>query len=266
MVGQYKLKNKINNLTIDSCPRTILLSGEYGSGKHVILEELRTKLNLESINITENLNYEYLESIKLTVEPRLYFIDGDKLTVKQQNVILKFLEEPTKSIFIVILMQDKNLLLSTVLNRCSIWNLEKYSKEELKDFISNEKYEYLLNIFNTPGQLIEAQKLDIDLVMDLANKLINKGEVANLANMFKVSTYLSFKDKEPGIDVVIFTYFLKYFAYLGVINNTPHCYIKYKITNQLYKDIRIHSLDRKQLFDNYLCSLKGVVSNRASGT
>ena len=61
--------------------------------------------------------------------PKIYIIDSSTISIKEQNIILKFVEEPLKNSYIIILKNSK--LLPTILNRCQKWKFEAYSKEEL---------------------------------------------------------------------------------------------------------------------------------------
>ncbi|MEX2012986.1 MAG: hypothetical protein WD967_01120 [Candidatus Levyibacteriota bacterium] len=58
-------------------------------------------------------------------------------TTEAQSALLKVLEEPPQNTFIFIIVQNKNLLLETVLSRCKIIETEdmkNFSKDELLEF------------------------------------------------------------------------------------------------------------------------------------
>ena len=57
-----------------------------------------------------------------------------KISVKSQNTILKFLEEPTSNCIIILLVENLSSLLDTVINRCQVFELEKYDKSTLSLF------------------------------------------------------------------------------------------------------------------------------------
>ena len=48
---------------IDALPKSLILLGEFGSGKHLISEYISSKFNLTSIDITNDLTYDTLEDI-----------------------------------------------------------------------------------------------------------------------------------------------------------------------------------------------------------
>ena len=126
IIGQEKLLKKIQSISLDNFPRTLMLEGPKGSGKHIIADIIRQKLNLPLYNITKNISLDTITEICLKVEPSIYLIEGNILTEKTENVILKFLEEPLKNSFIILLVDDKASLLETVINRCQVWKMDLF--------------------------------------------------------------------------------------------------------------------------------------------
>ena len=120
IIGQDKLLANIDRLSIENFPRTLLLVGEVGSGKHLLCSYIQNKLSFPLIDITTSLSLETIEQAMLRVEPVIYLIDTQNISIKEENVILKFLEEPLKNTYIVLLCTSTNLLLPTVVNRCQI--------------------------------------------------------------------------------------------------------------------------------------------------
>ena len=184
IIGQEKLCQKINALTLDTFPRTLLLLGEYGSGKHTLVNYIGDRFKCEIEDISKNLSLEYIEVINQRVTPMIYLIDAKELTVKNENVILKFLEEPLKNSFIVVLSENKYSIIPTILNRCQIWELETYEDNYLMSFITNPSIDVdtLLKVANTPGKVIEYQSYPIKDMIALAQKIfVNIGR-ANISN------------------------------------------------------------------------------------
>ena len=101
ILGQEKICNQIDKLTLDSFPRSLMLVGPKGAGKHLIVDYVSKKFNLQVIDITTTLDQESIEDLYNRVEPYLYIIRANELTVKEENTILKFLEEPLKNSYIV---------------------------------------------------------------------------------------------------------------------------------------------------------------------
>ena len=65
MVGQIQLTNKLNNITLDNFPRSLILFGEDGCGKHTYCNLISNKLDLELKDITESITLETINVLLL---------------------------------------------------------------------------------------------------------------------------------------------------------------------------------------------------------
>ena len=81
IVGQKKLLAKLNNYTVDTFPRSCLIIGEKGSGKHLIASYIQNdiiKFNL--IDITSNISDELIDNIYRNPNPAVYLINLSEMT------------------------------------------------------------------------------------------------------------------------------------------------------------------------------------------
>ena len=62
--------------------------------------------------------------------------------------MLKFIEEPLKNSYIIILAESTNQLLPTIYNRCQVMTFAPYSIDELRNFTQDE---LVLSVARTPG-------------------------------------------------------------------------------------------------------------------
>jgi len=256
MIGQDKLITQIDNLSLDTFPRTLMLIGEYGSGKHTLCNYISKKLKLNILDITDNISLETITEIQETVEPSIYIINGDKISVKEENCILKFLEEPLKNSFIIYLCQNTLNVLPTILSRCILWTLQPYSKNILNTIFPNIN-PIILEVAHTPGQILEAINSPIEELISIANKIIDKISIANFSNTLTLSQYFNFKNSSGTYDIKLFMNILLYCANQKVINNKDFQYIKiYEITNKTIKLSNTKNIDMKNLFENYLAKLR----------
>ena len=53
--NQRKLNAILENLTMSTLPRSLILLGDRGCGKHTLVKELSEKLSLEVVDITDSL-------------------------------------------------------------------------------------------------------------------------------------------------------------------------------------------------------------------
>lgn len=260
--GQEKICSRIDNATLDTFPRTLMLVGLRGSGKHMICDYVSKKFNLRLLDITEQLDLETIDEIYNRVEPYLYIIQANSITVKEENVILKFLEEPLKNAFIIMLTENENGLLQTIVNRCQIWHLQNYSKEFLSQFISEDKdVENILNIAKTPGQVVELCNINFTDAIELADKIISKINIASVSNTLTLSNKISFKkDETDKINVALFIdILLNRLVETYKINNNSALFQAYKLTSELSQLLTVKNLDQKALFEKYLLELRTIM-------
>lgn len=63
IIGQEKICTKIDNLTLDQFPRSLMLVGAGGGGKHLICKYIAEKFSLTAVDITDTLNLETIEEL-----------------------------------------------------------------------------------------------------------------------------------------------------------------------------------------------------------
>ena len=257
IIGQDKILNFISSNTISTIPRTIMLEGEHGSGRHLICNHIANEYGIEIEDISDNLNYDKIEQITLTVSPKLYVINSSSISVKNENAILKFLEEPLKNALIVLLVENKYSLLDTIRNRCYLITLEKYNKDTLSRFITDESNrELFLKVCNTPGDVISLQQSSLEAMLALCNKIFNSIDRATFGNTLSLSDKMAFKDEKDKFNFDIFFRLLTLTSYERVLNNLPNSIVEYELTNSYLNRLSIKNIDKKMLFENYLLKLK----------
>ena len=260
MFGQAKLQSQIESyITTHTLPRTLMLQGEWGCGKHTLSKLISEKLGIDYQDITDNLTLDIIEQITLSPTPRVYVIDTSKISIKEQNVILKFLEEPLKNSYIILLTENKNKLLNTVINRCVCLSFEQYTDEELEQFVYEGKYNWCITstekYARTPGRLIQFHQHSIFAMLDFIEKIFINISIANYSNVLTIPNKIAFKDDEKLYDFEVFVYLL--------INKANDMYIEgkipysaYELTSTFYNDCFIPHINKQHLFEHYLIELK----------
>lgn len=101
--------------------------GNYPELKHIFPDgQLIRKEQLEELQKS-------FSTISLENDKRFYIIhDSEKLNVAAANSLLKFLEEPNDGIIAILLTNNINLMLKTIVSRCQILT---FSKNKLEDYI-----------------------------------------------------------------------------------------------------------------------------------
>lgn len=257
LIGQDKILHFINTHNLSTLPQTILLEGPYGSGRRSICKYIAALYQIELEDISDNLTYEYLEEISFRVTPQLYMIDSSKLSVKNENAILKFLEEPLKNSLIVVLCENKHSLLDTIRNRCYCLTLEKYSKEQLTQFLPPwEDANLILELSHTPGDVKNFQNISVQDLLGLCHKIFDKIATATVPNTLTLANNLAFKNEKDKYEVSIFMRALLKCAYDRMIIQAPNALSDYLLTADYCNRLLVKNIDKKYLFENYLLTLK----------
>ena len=269
MIGQERLLCKIPN-ELDKLPHTILIEGDKGSGRHTLFNEMCKRFAVEPTDFKE-LGINSTSIYDLMLSPTVHFcvLDLTGISIKEQNVMLKFLEEPLNHCYIILLCESISQVLPAVVNRCQHWKMEPYTKEQLKSFYDEytmfNEFQYtndrIFDFATTPGDIIELLNTNIDEVFSLIENIINNIGNANFSNVLVLVDKIKEFNEEKGI--VNFEVFLKMFLYIvreEIKNNTNiKLYEVFRRVQDIYtlhKNAKQLHLNEKQLYENFLLDLK----------
>lgn len=146
--------------------QTFLIIAPYKDAVETEIETIKNRLKvtnwnthlitpLPSIGIMEIRKIKQLLSLRPMGETnRLIIItDMDKATVEAQNALLKILEEPPKSTYLVLTARNPNNLLPTVVSRCQV--ISKGNREKHDENHTRNEEKILIEILTgSPGQRI----------------------------------------------------------------------------------------------------------------
>lgn len=258
LIGQERLKARLASYTIDTFPRSVMLVGEKGSGKHLLVNMIKdTIINLPLVDITTTISDEYLDQIYRNPNPSIYLIDISEITEKAQNTLLKFVEEPSNNAFIIIIAEHRGLVLNTVLNRCIVFDMDKYSKDELKAFVpEGANADVITEILRTPGKLLATNLKTFSEAQELCDKIINKMSVASYPNALSIASKVNYKDEYDKIDVESLLDLLC-FSLLSAYKDRNDINIlnMYYLTRDHRKSLLDKRVNKQLLFENYLSKL-----------
>jgi DNA polymerase III delta prime subunit len=212
---------------------------------------IKERLDLEIVNITENLSFDFIMQLQQKPEPYIYVINIDDITIKEQNIILKFVEEPLKNSYIVLLSESVTQILPTIYNRCQVLNFLPYDKETLLKFTNNE---LILSIAKTPGQVIEMESVEVTPMWELANKIVTKIGVANVPNVLTISDKISFKSEKDKINLSLFYNVLVYIIKQTIMEDKQNMRLfhLYQSVQDWNRERRAPTIQQKYLFEHYL--------------
>lgn len=262
MIGQTKLKEELFNLfTNNKLNNTIILEAPSGYGKKEFI-----KWFSEKTGVMYKLFSNKIDSIRDAIKQaqneytiQFYVFENIELNKLSQNAALKFFEEPPKNIYIFLLCDDTKLLLPTIQNRAIKYKFESYKLEELKTFNSNPK---ALDIFTTPKELLDIQSYNLEDLLQLVDKIIDKLDLAGISNALKLNQYLKTTNEEikdtSTYTVDIFTKALRY-TLLKKYEQTldPKLLEKFKMLQKAMNHLKVNS---NYFMDNFL--LRNYIRNK----
>lgn len=267
--GQDILLNKINSYNIDTFPHSIILEGPEGSGKHLICNYVAKHLGLELVNIDSNLGAEEMDRLINTNTPSLYVVDITKTILKYQSSVLKIMEEPLPNTFFICLSYNKHRVLPTLLNRCDVWTLAKYSEAQLREIadIKSESLvgEIALALFHTPGQVEKALQHPLDKIYQLVVDVLNRASTVSIPNMLSIADKIAFKDEKSKFDLDIFVRALEVEAYNRVVDSNEDKWVTaYNLISHLPRRLDF-CISKQRTLEGFLIELKEALSNDPTG-
>lgn len=202
--------------------------GNYPELKHIFPDgQLIRKEQLEELQKS-------FSTISLENDKRFYIIhDSEKLNVAAANSLLKFLEEPSDGIIAILLTNNINLMLKTIVSRCQILT---FSKNKLEDYIK----------FNQITSNITLHKLFFTIWK-------NKDELNEYHRNFvkKVIEFINYYEKNKLKTIVYENRFFEEINDKIELNNFFECVILF------YRDLLRYKFGSEVLyFDDYIDNIR----------
>lgn len=215
VIGQEKLVKALEGYTLETAPKTILFLGQSGCGKSWIANAFAKQLDLEVVVVQPDSTAEKLIEYYQCPINKMYLIDLKDIVEKDQNKFLKFIEEPSKTMNIILMAESTVGILPTILNRCVKYVFEPYTPEQLKqfDWAVNCGEEIAYEICKTPGQLLELSADNLDQALGLCRAIVSSVDKANYANTLSIVTKINLKDDAKKIDFKLFFDLMTYAAF-----------------------------------------------------
>lgn len=257
IIGQTKLLSKIDAYyTMNSLPKTMMLIGPAGCGKHLVAKYVAESFKLDYVEINENVSASDLDDYFYSTINTLYVINLNEFTEKQQNQFLKFIEEPSKSVYVILTATSEAGILPTILNRCIKHNFEPYTKEQIEQITNTSVNDQAFKIFQTPGKLLNLTEGSFNELMDLAGKTVMNIGRAEYANALVIATKINYKDLYNKIDFELFLDAIEYLALEDCKTTAnPQSFVVFQITNKFKQYATQQRLIKETLMLNYITTL-----------
>lgn len=253
MIGQESLQKELFSYTLSQSPKTTLFLGEYGCGKHTLATEWAKVLSLPLVDITKDISLELLEAIQFSSTLTMYLINLDELTEQAQNMVLKFIEEPFDTAYVVLLSSNENRVIPTVLNRCYKCKFTSYTKEELEEIVGNSISDEVFSICKTPGQ-IRLLRNQYNSLITLCQTIATKMSKAPFSNALSIVDKINYKDEYDKFDLNIFLKVLRQELYKSYLNGNSSALKLYNIVcieSQKLIDFRLN----REIFMQHLITV-----------
>lgn len=202
--------------------------GNYSELKHIFPDgQLIKKEQLEELQ-------KAFSTMSLENDKRFYIIhDAEKLNVAAANSLLKFLEEPSDGIIAILLTNNINLMLKTIVSRCQILT---FTKNKVEDYIK----------FNQITSDITLHKLFFTIWK-------NKDELNEYHRNFvkKVIEFINYYEKNKLKTIVYENRFFEEINDKIELNNFFECVILF------YRDLLRYKFGSEVLyFDDYIDNIR----------
>ena len=263
MIGQLKTISKLTSLK-ENFPNYVILLGEEGSGRHTLTHFISKNFlhNYPVEEITDKIDLDIINEMYVRSSPCIYLMDFSLIDERKQNMLLKILESDLDGKYFIIIAENQNQIISTILNRVSVKiNMEKYSKEELSQFILTEENqlnkEAILKVCSTPGQILKLNYFSFSDVLDLCKKFVSKVSKAAFFNTLTIADKLNYKDEYNKFDFNIFLNALTLTMYEHFKETNDKNMLKlFDSTIELKEKLSYNKIVNKRiLFENYLTNI-----------
>lgn len=202
--GNEHIKSYLSSaIRKNSLSHAYVIEGGSGSGRHTLCYSLACALapkftekilsgNEADISVIchdekhKTIGVEIIRNLKsdASISPndldfRMFIIEeADSMTPQAQNALLKLLEEPPASVYIILLCENIGGLLPTVLSRAPVLRMQQFGSDELADYIlKNDKKS--LSIYSNDRETFDfAIRTSNGRIGEVLRRLKGKGKVS----------------------------------------------------------------------------------------
>lgn len=267
IIGQSQLLKNIDTI-IDKYPKFSIIVGPKNSGKRSIITYICNKKKLpivyfdtsiEDIRKVIDLSYEQKEPVCYVCP------NADNMSIGAKNALLKITEEPPNLAFFILTLENINNTLETLQSRGTVFNLDKYSINELIQYrnyrdYSNKFDNIIKDICDNTGEIDELFKYNIDEFFNFANTIVEQIHVPNTGNIFKISKAIKNKDDDTGYDAILLFKTVRnlFLQKAKISKNIKYLYAS-NITSECLRDLNIRNLNKMATVDAWIFNVRVIL-------
>ena len=215
MIGQEELLKKLKELKEkDKFPKFLIMQGGRGYGKKLICKEIAKLLNLDIVFFDNKVD-DVRECIQLAytqISPIIYVLkEGDSMSIAAKNSLLKLVEEPPTSAHIILLVENEENMLRTILSRAFEVKMDPYTLQELRTYINNldneftpEEVEEFVSICECPGEIKLFLQPESKDLLSFCKKIVDNLPKVTLSNALKIPKKIKYNEASEGFDINLF--------------------------------------------------------------
>lgn len=273
MIGQERNKEQVewwkgqNNL-----PRTLIISGMRGCGKRMFASYIAEQFGFDIRWVGNKVNdvRDMIADCRSLSKPTMFcFVGADDMSLSAKNSLLKVTEEPPNDAYFVIPLEDVSSTLATIKSRSIEIQMEPYTKEQLRAFVKGEfpNDKLCLDIANNPGEIIELQRMGVDNLVEIVDKVVDNIYDVSSGNALHIAKHIKFKDEDEGYELGVFWRILLNRLvrklYDNVLDYTMEQVKVYTdwmlITQRHLNSLNNPSLNKKMIFDMWVFDIRNEV-------
>lgn len=188
LVSQLSAIEELNQLASQN-KHSILIEGSTGCGKSYLAKLYADQLNLSDIAIqyiapTVNAIKEAVDACITIQTPVLLCIENlDTGVPAAAYTILKFLEEPTEHVYIIITCRNIKHVPDTIISRSAVVNVAPPIRDDLLSYAKLKDSQRVMRLMSTKIWRCAATFSDIDYIMNLSEAQIDYFENSYTTHM-----------------------------------------------------------------------------------
>lgn len=288
MIGQENLKRLVKQQIEDNTfPRFSIFVGDKGSGKRTFINDVIHPLKSDSIlYILEDVKVETIRNMIAQAYRSFNTIfvipNADDMSQAAKNALLKIVEEPCNNHYFIMTLEDTENTLATIRSRGSIYKMDKYSEDEIKQYITevmfqefgitdkpeqeNKVIDLIVDLAVTPGEAQQFWHSNVFEFYKYVKQVIDNINEVSTTNALKIPIKIITKDGEDGYDLKLF---LRMFSKICVDRaikaatlDSEKEAIKYclwaKKTNKFIRELKIKGSNKSMLINNWILTIREI--------